>query len=139
MPPRPQLSLPTPGSRRAVVLGAGSFGTALDDPIVRDALTLSLLTTGLTLVLAIAIGTPVAWLLARYRFRGRDTIDTLIDLPSCTECDRPRAVLEWRYGTGEWLGFDILSDGSAVPRCYREPLTFTMLVSSELTRKYLGS
>ena len=29
MPPRPQLSLPTPGSRRAVVLGAGSFGTAV--------------------------------------------------------------------------------------------------------------
>jgi glycerol-3-phosphate dehydrogenase (NAD(P)+) len=30
MPPRPQLSLPTPGSRRAVVVGAGSFGTAVD-------------------------------------------------------------------------------------------------------------
>lgn len=29
MPPRPQLSLPTPGSRRAVVIGAGSFGTAV--------------------------------------------------------------------------------------------------------------
>jgi glycerol-3-phosphate dehydrogenase (NAD(P)+) len=28
-PPRPQLSLPTPGSRRAVVVGAGSFGTAV--------------------------------------------------------------------------------------------------------------
>jgi len=29
MPPRPQLSLPTPGSRRAVVVGAGSFGTTV--------------------------------------------------------------------------------------------------------------
>jgi glycerol-3-phosphate dehydrogenase (NAD(P)+) len=28
MPARPHLSIPTPGSRRAVVLGAGSFGTA---------------------------------------------------------------------------------------------------------------
>src|SRR3954462_3437464 len=28
MPPRPQLTLPTPGARRAIVLGAGSFGTA---------------------------------------------------------------------------------------------------------------
>jgi glycerol-3-phosphate dehydrogenase (NAD(P)+) len=28
MPARPHLSLPTPGSRRAVVVGAGSFGTA---------------------------------------------------------------------------------------------------------------
>ncbi len=29
MPPRPQLSLPSPGTRRAVVIGAGSFGTAV--------------------------------------------------------------------------------------------------------------
>ena len=29
MPLRPQLSLPTPGSRRAIVVGAGSFGTAV--------------------------------------------------------------------------------------------------------------
>src|SRR3954470_18759155 len=28
MRPRPQLSLPTPGARRAIVVGAGSFGTA---------------------------------------------------------------------------------------------------------------
>src|SRR5215217_1489478 len=28
MPPRRHLTLPSPGSRRAVVLGAGSFGTA---------------------------------------------------------------------------------------------------------------
>ncbi len=29
MPPRPHLSIPVPGSRRAVVVGAGSFGTAV--------------------------------------------------------------------------------------------------------------
>ncbi len=29
MPPRPHLNLPSPGSRRAVVVGAGSFGTAV--------------------------------------------------------------------------------------------------------------
>src|SRR3712207_1659226 len=29
VPPRPHLTLPTPGSRRAVVVGAGSFGTAV--------------------------------------------------------------------------------------------------------------
>jgi len=29
MPPRPQLAIPTPGTRRAVVVGAGSFGTAV--------------------------------------------------------------------------------------------------------------
>src|SRR3954454_19803355 len=29
VPPRPHLSLPSPGTRRAVVVGAGSFGTAV--------------------------------------------------------------------------------------------------------------
>lgn len=29
MPPRPHVSLPSPGSRRAIVIGAGSFGTAI--------------------------------------------------------------------------------------------------------------
>jgi threonine dehydrogenase-like Zn-dependent dehydrogenase len=38
MPPRPQLSLPTPGSRRAVVVGAGSFGTAMAVLLARGGL-----------------------------------------------------------------------------------------------------
>ena len=29
MPPRPHLALPSPATRRAVVVGAGSFGTAV--------------------------------------------------------------------------------------------------------------
>lgn len=60
---------------------SGAFSTALNDPVVRDALVLSLTTTGLSVVLALLIGVPVAWLLARHRFPGRDILDTLIDLP----------------------------------------------------------
>lgn len=62
-------------------LPSGALGDSLRDPIVRQALTLSLLTTTITLIVAIALGTPVAWLLARHRFRGRELLDTLIDLP----------------------------------------------------------
>src|SRR3954468_17192771 len=38
MPPRPQLSLPSPGSKRAIVLGAGSFGTAVAVLLARGGL-----------------------------------------------------------------------------------------------------
>jgi molybdate transport system permease protein len=62
-------------------LPSGEIGDALRDPVVREALILSLLTTSVTLVIALVLGTPVAWLLARYRFRGRDALDTLFDLP----------------------------------------------------------
>jgi molybdate transport system permease protein len=47
----------------------------------RDALWLSLWTSTLTVALAIGLGTPVAYALARTHFRGRTVIDALIDLP----------------------------------------------------------
>jgi molybdate transport system permease protein len=50
-------------------------------PVVVAALRLSLVTTVVTLLITIALGTPVAYLLARYRFPGRDLLDTLLDLP----------------------------------------------------------
>ncbi len=60
---------------------SGALGDAVGDPIIREALVLSMLTTSLTLGIVIVLGTPVAWLLARYQFRGREALDTLIDLP----------------------------------------------------------
>lgn len=58
-----------------------AFVTALLSPTVLEALRLTLLTTSLTLVLTLLTGTPIAYLLARYDFRGRQVIDTLVDLP----------------------------------------------------------
>lgn len=62
-------------------LGSGNFISALQNPVVTDALLLSFITTAITLLIAICIGTPIAYVLARYQFRGKDIIDTLIDLP----------------------------------------------------------
>ena len=53
----------------------------LSDRSVIQALTLSLVTSGCTVLLTLLAGTPAAYVLARRRFRGRTTIDTLIDLP----------------------------------------------------------
>ncbi len=47
----------------------------------RDALLLSLWTSTLTVVLAVVFGTPVAYMLARWRFPGKSIIDALVDLP----------------------------------------------------------
>lgn len=48
---------------------------------VREALVLSFWTATLASVLAVVLGTPVAYLLARGRFPGRAIADALIDLP----------------------------------------------------------
>lgn len=50
-------------------------------PMALSALRLSLLTSGMSVVLAIFTGTPLAYALARWRFRGRAALELLIDLP----------------------------------------------------------
>ena len=57
------------------------FWPTLSSPVVTDALRVSLLTTAATLLLTVLLVTPVAYLLARYRFPGRTLLDTLLDLP----------------------------------------------------------
>lgn len=60
---------------------AGNLLDSLRQPIVRDALRISLVTSTLTLVIVVCLGTPLAYLLARGSFPGRRLLDTLVDLP----------------------------------------------------------
>jgi molybdate transport system permease protein len=55
----------------------GAFLAALQQADVQEALRLSALTTAITLVCAVAFGTPIAYLLARWSFPGRTLLDTL--------------------------------------------------------------
>ena len=48
---------------------------------VQQAVTLSGITTGIATLITVIAGTPLAYLLARRRFRGKSVIETLIDLP----------------------------------------------------------
>ena len=48
---------------------------------VRDALVLTGLSSLISLLVIVAVGTPLALVLSRHRFRGQALIDTLIDLP----------------------------------------------------------
>ena len=62
------------------VLGGG-LPAALGSRAVVDALTLSLATTAASLVLTICLGTPLAYALARRRFRGSGVVESVVDLP----------------------------------------------------------
>jgi ABC-type sulfate transport system permease subunit len=59
----------------------GLLAANLAQPQVIQAISLSLTTTTLSTLLTLLLGTPLAYLLARRRFRGRQLIDTLLDLP----------------------------------------------------------
>ena len=53
----------------------------LSNPVVTDALIVSLETSAVAQVLIIVLGTPLAYLLATRRFRGRSAVVTLVELP----------------------------------------------------------
>ena len=54
---------------------------ALSDPMVADALKLSLITSTLTTLTVVLMGTPIAYVNARFHYFGREIADSLIDLP----------------------------------------------------------
>ena len=59
----------------------GSLGRAIASRVVLDALTLSLITTAISLVITVALGLPLAFVLARRSFRGKGWIEAVVDLP----------------------------------------------------------
>ncbi len=59
----------------------GSLAIALGTKVVIDALWLSLVTTASSLVVTILFGLPLAFVLARRRFRGIGLVEALVDLP----------------------------------------------------------
>jgi len=63
------------------VVVTGDLVAALGRPIVVDALRLSAFTTMSSLALALVLGTPLAYLLARRRFVARSLVETLVELP----------------------------------------------------------
>jgi molybdate transport system permease protein len=59
----------------------GSLATAIVSPVVLDALWLSLVTTAVSLVITVSLGLPLAFVLARRRFRGKGWLEAIVDLP----------------------------------------------------------
>jgi molybdate transport system permease protein len=59
----------------------GSLAVAIASPVVLHALWLSLVTTAVSLVVTVALGLPLAFVLARRRFRGKGWLEAIVDLP----------------------------------------------------------
>jgi molybdate transport system permease protein len=58
-----------------------AFWPSMTKPVVREALWVTLLTTTATLLVSMAAGTPLAYVLARRHFPGKWLIETITDLP----------------------------------------------------------
>jgi molybdate transport system permease protein len=107
------IGLPVVAILARALAGADLLG-AVSRPVVVEALRLSLLTTGLTMVVTLAFGTPVAWLLARRDFPGRSLLDGLIELPMVLPPAVAGLGLLMAFGRRGLLGPSLASVGLTV-------------------------
>jgi molybdate transport system permease protein len=64
---------------RAVVLTRGGLDLGTDSLV--SALSLSLITTGISMLVMVLLGTPLAYLLSRHKFRFKKFVAVLVELP----------------------------------------------------------
>ncbi|ACV67823.1 ABC transporter permease [Desulfohalobium retbaense] len=77
------------------------------DPAVRKAIGLSLFTSGMAAVIALVLGTPLAYILARKDFWGKRVVESVIDLPIMIPHPVIGIAILSLAGRGHWLG-DVL-------------------------------
>ncbi|GIN14006.1 sulfate ABC transporter permease subunit CysW [Shouchella clausii] len=95
--------------------GLAVFFAAITEPAARSAIQLTLLVTVITVPLQLLFGLSAAWLLTKFRFRGRQLLITLIEVPFAVSPVIAGLVFILLYGVhgffGEWLqaqGFQII-------------------------------
>src|SRR5262245_24934865 len=66
---------------QALEKGAGAYVEALRHPEAWAALRLTLLTAALVVPLNTTFGLAASWAIAKFQFRGKDTLKSFIDLP----------------------------------------------------------
>jgi molybdate transport system permease protein len=96
-------------------LAGGAFAAALGNHVVLDALALSLATTAISVTLAVVLGTPLAYLLARRRFRGATLLEAVIDLPIVLPPSVAGLALLLVFGRRGVLGGSLETLGLTIP------------------------
>lgn len=76
----------------------------LGTPIVREALGVSLVSSVLATFCATVLGVPLAWLLARHRFPGRDVVRAVVTLPMVLPPVVGGAALLFAFGRRGLIG-----------------------------------
>jgi sulfate/thiosulfate transport system permease protein len=66
---------------QALEKGLAAYASAIREPMALKALRLTLLTAAVAVPLNLAFGLAASWAIAKFDFRGKNTLITLIDLP----------------------------------------------------------
>jgi sulfate/thiosulfate transport system permease protein len=81
---------------------------SISDPLAMSALRLTVITAAVTLVANLVFGLAASWLIAKFSFRGRNLLLSLIDLPFAVSPVISGLVFVLLFGAQGWFG-DALS------------------------------
>ena len=84
--------------------GWETYATALVDPDALSALRLTLLAAAIALPLNLVFGVAAAWAIAKFEFRGKHFLITLIDLPFSVSPVIAGLIYVLVFGAQGWLG-----------------------------------
>ncbi|MCD4748577.1 MAG: sulfate ABC transporter permease subunit CysW [Thermoanaerobaculales bacterium] len=84
--------------------GAGAYIASFNDQAALAAIKLTLLVTAISLPLNLVFGLAAAWAIAKFEFRGKHLLITLIDLPFAVSPVISGLIYVLLYGMHGWLG-----------------------------------
>ncbi len=84
--------------------GLGPYLAALREPDARSAIRLTLLSAGIAVPLNLLFGVAAAWAIAKFEFRGKSVLITLIDLPFAVSPVIAGLIYVILFGRRGWLG-----------------------------------
>jgi sulfate/thiosulfate transport system permease protein len=89
---------------QALSKGLGAYAAAVTDPIAWAAVKLTLLVTAIAVPLNLVFGVAAAWAIAKFEFRGKSTLITLIDLPFAVSPVIAGLIFILLFGSRGWFG-----------------------------------
>lgn len=84
--------------------GVGAYLAALTEPDARTAMRLTLITAAIAVPLNLVFGVAAAWAIAKFEFRGKSLLTSLIDLPFSVSPVVAGLIYVLVFGAQGWLG-----------------------------------
>ena len=89
---------------QALPKGVGAYFAAISDPMAWAAIKLTLLVAAIAVPLNLVFGVAAAWAIAKFEFRGKSTLITLIDLPFAVSPVIAGLIFILLFGAHGWFG-----------------------------------
>ena len=89
---------------QALSKGLSAYLAAISDPAALSAIKLTLTIAAISVPLNLVFGVAAAWAIAKFNFRGKSTLITLIDLPFAISPVIAGLIFILLFGTQGWFG-----------------------------------